>query len=373
LLRVALFACPREFRREYGDEIAAELEDRSPAPAALAAMLVNIAWTGALLRAETLARDAGFAMRTLAKSPAFVIVSIAAIALAIGVNVAVGSLTEQILLHPVPYEHAERLVYVFSTLKGARSDETSYPDLVDLARRNRTFAVLSGATGVSGTLTGRGEPLSLRGAAITAGYFDVLGIKPEIGRLLGASDLGKRRIVISDDLWHKRFAADPFIAGKEATIDDVAYTIAGVAPPHASTPSPNGFLHEQDYWVALDPHAQFARARGWYAIETIGRLDPGASIAGANADLARIASDLAREYPGTNRERGVRVVSLADAIVGEETPILLLIQAGVFMVFLIAAANVGSLLLARDGARARDAHAHGAGCDALADCATGRR
>lgn len=346
LLRFALIFCPREFRGEYRDQLAAGFAEHHPVSAAL-----DVLWTGITLHAENLARDLAFAFRTLRKAPLFVSVAILAIALAIGANVAVATMIEGILLKPLPFPNADRLVALTGTVHGSTGLSLSYADAQDYLRDNRTLTGISLMNTATATMTGAGAPVRLPGALVNAQYFDVLQIRPEIGRFFTAGDLGKNRIVISDDLWRRRFDADSAALGRTVQLDGKPATIVGVAPPKFANPLGQFFFHS-DYWSLVDPAVWNAHhSRGDYTFAAFGRLRSGVGLAAAQADLTRVAAQIIADHSDAQKGLGIQVQTMADEAVGSDRGVLFVLYASVLVVFLIAAANVANLMLTRATAR----------------------
>lgn len=353
MLRLALLLCPSEFRRHCAQELAADLDRTGEEALPLGLTCLNVAWTGLRLHAENTWRDVSYAARVLAKAPVFAVVAFVTISLAIAANVSAFSLLKGMLLDPMPYPQANRLAYISGTVRGDDQSNVDYPDVHDYALRNRTFSAISIETSVQGALTGIGRPVELLGWYVDGSYFSILGVHAELGRLLTAGDLSKRRIVISDALWRRRFGASVSVLGRRVMIDERAYTIVGVAPPQTYNPGP-GFMSLTDYWQPLNPRDQGTNWRGNYAFFAIGKLRPGVSWQQAQADLSRISAQLAREYPRFDSNRGVRVRPLADVLIAPMRTMVMILYGAALLVLLIAAANIGNLLLVRGAARERD-------------------
>lgn len=346
LLRFALVFCPREFRAEYRDQLTEAFAEHHAARAAF-----DVLWTGIMLHAENLARDLAFAFRTLRKSPLFVTVAILAISLAIGANVAVATMIDGILLKPLPFPAADRLVALTGTSNGSTDWSLSYADAQEYLHDNRTLSGISLMSAETATMTGAGAPLHLPGALVNTQYFDVLRIHPEIGRFFTAGDIGKNRFVISDDLWRRRFDADSSALGRTVRVDGKLATIIGVAPPKFANPQSQFFVHS-DYWAAVDPADWNAHhGREYYTFSAFARLRDGVGLAAAQTDLTRIAAQIVREHSDAQKGRGIRVQTMADEMVGSDRGVLFVLYASVLVVFLIAAANVANLMLTRATAR----------------------
>ncbi len=352
LLRLSLLFCPSEFRRRFADDLAADLDRDRSAPLPLTLTCLNVAWTGMRLHAENVWRDVAYAARVLAKAPLFVTIATLTIALAIAANLTAFSVLKGVLIDPLPYPHGARLAFITSVARGEDQTNIDYPDAQDYAQRSRTFEAISVETQAQGALTGRGRPVELQGWYTGADYFTILGAQPELGRLLSRADLGKLRIVISDALWRSRFRRFRVGVGRRVTIDGRVYAIVGVAPPYLRNPGP-GFVASSDYWLLIDPRDNPTSWRGHYSFFAIGLLRSGVSWGQAQADLSRIAAQLARQYPQFDAHRGVRVRSLADVLVAPMRTIVVMSYGAAILVLLIAAANIANLLLVRAAARDR--------------------
>lgn len=346
MLRFALLFCPREFREEYRDLLAAEFAEQNALRGA-----ADVLWTGMALHAENLGRDLSFALRTLRKSPLFVAVAVLAISLAIGANVAVATMIDGMLLRPLPFPAADRLVALTGTYHGSADWPLSYADAQDYLRGNRTLSGISLMSSEDATMTQAGAPLHLPGALVNDQYFDVLKIRPEIGRFFTASDIGKNRIVISDELWRRRFDADPAALGRTVQLDGKSATIVGVAPPKFANPQRQFFIHS-DYWTLVDPAIWNDRhSRQYYSFTAFGRLRSGVGLAAAQSDLSRVAAQIVQVHSDAQTGRGIRVQTMADEVVNSDRGVLFVLYASVLVVFLIAAANVANLMLARATSR----------------------
>lgn len=351
LLRLALFVCPREFRRQWAYDLSADLDPRRPDPLPLVRTCANVAWTGVRLHAENVWRDLSYAARVLAKTPVFFIVATLTIALAIAANLSAFSILKNVLLNPLPYPHGDRLTFISQTFRGEDQSTIDYPNAHDLALRNRTFDGIAVETSTHATLTGMGRPVELPGWSVGGEYFSVLGVRAEIGRLLGDKDVGAQNIVISDRLWRTRFSSSAGVIGRRLTLDGRDYSIVGVAPSNMGNPGA-GFIAAADYWMPIDLRS--ANWRGYHAFWAIGRMRPHVSIMQAQRDLSRVASELAGQYPNFDAQRGVLVRSLYDALIGPTRMLVLMFYAAAILVLIIAAANIVNLLLVRAAARERD-------------------
>ncbi len=347
LLNISLLACPPEFRRRFGAQIAADGTEYRGGQVLWAC--VNVLIAGLSMRFENLARDLGFAVRSLAKSPAYAIVAILAFALAIGANLAVASVLDAVLLRPLPFANADRLVLIS---QGTNLEtQISYANAADLMRRSKTLAGVAVLRETAATLTGRGRPRIMHGWIVSAEYFAVLGAHAQLGRLLSAKDSGTSHIVISDITWRRYFNADAHVLGNVLRLDGKDLTIVGVAPADFRDPAP-GELAQRAYWSAVDPHSILAGSRVWTGFHGVARLMPGVTVAAAQADAARILQGLSSKYPADFvGAQGVTVIPVLQAVVGSTQTLLWLLYAAVGMVLLIACVNIANLTMARIAAR----------------------
>jgi putative ABC transport system permease protein len=350
LLRAALLLCPPEFRRRFGDQIALDGSDNHGT--ALIATCWNVAMTGIALWIEDIARDLVYAVRALRKAPAYTIVTVLTFALSIGANVAVASAIDAVLLRPLPFPQADHLLLI--SQGNQLQTQISYQNARDVAAGSNT---LSGVGLIRETVatTNLGERAELlRGWVINESYFDVLGIRPERGRLLNSGDAGTANIVISDAAWRRWFGSSPRIIGAVVRLDDRAATIVGVLPRDFRDPVP-GSLAQRDYWSMVDPHSILAQSRVWTGFHGIARMMPGVGVEAARADMERVLSIDARRYPQDFvGAQGVTAVPVLAAIVGSTRQLLWLLYAAVGMVLLIACVNIANLTLVRIAARERE-------------------
>jgi putative ABC transport system permease protein len=284
------------------------------------------------------------AWRALRAHRAFAAAAIAITALAIGANTAVFSLVNAVLVSPLPFPDSSRLVEVNGRRLDSDRDPLSLPDYLDLRDTNHTFAFLTATFQWSANVTG-GDAERLQGMRATADFFSALGTPAALGRTLVAEDergSGRRVVVLSDGLWRRRFGADPAVVGQTIVLNGDSYTIVGVLPRAFVTP-----VREADliapFSTASDPR-RTARDMGF--LRVIGRLRPGVTMAQAAQDLDAIVARLRREYPTTNATHaGVTVLEWHSVLVGRVKPILMLLQAAVVLVLLVACANLANLFL----------------------------
>ena len=295
--------------------------------------------------------DLRYAGRALLKSPGFTTVAVLTLALGIGANTAIFSVVNGVLLKPLPFHEAERLVRVFEVTRGGLGT-ASPPNFTDWRADSSAFREMAAYTATAGVLGGAGDPQRVAGAAVTGGFFPVLAAGPLIGRAISESDavVGQDRVVVlSYGLWQRRFGADPGIAGRTLQLDGRDYTVTGVMPAGFEYPA------GAEMWVPLAfTEEDLETQRGAHYLDVIARLESGATVEQASSEMAAIADLLEARYPDSNTGSSAAVLPLREAIVGNARPALLILLGAVGFVLLIACANVANLLLARTAARKRE-------------------
>jgi putative ABC transport system permease protein len=306
--------------------------------------------------AEDLVRDARLSARSLARSPSFAAAALLTIALGVGATTAVFSVVRGVLLRPLPFPEPEELVTVWLTnpLQGKDEDVTSYPNFVDWREGSTTLSHVVGVASTLRTLSGGDEPEEVRSVLVTSGFFETLGVQPMLGRGFRAEevegDAESLVVVLSHELWTRRFAADPTVVGRTVMINDVPHEVIGVMAPGRRYPA------DAEMWVPLTfagGRATLRDARNTLWLPVVGRLAPGTRLEEAQAEMTAVAARLEQAFPG-NAGMGIGLEPLHETLVGDvRTPLLILLGA-VALVMLIAAANVANLLLARGTARSRE-------------------
>ncbi len=299
-------------------------------------------------RVEGVWQDLRFAARTFGSQPGFTAVALATLALGIGANTAVFSVLRAVLLEPLPLRDPEQVVLVVENdrLRGTSRENASFPDYLDMREGAAEFEHLAASQRMDVTLTGQGEPERLPAARVTANYFDVLGLNPEIGRFFGRGEDG---VVLSHGLWQRKFEGSPGVLGKVISLDGFHGTVLGVMPAKASALAPRG----AELWSSLE-RVTATQHRGQHSTRVLGRLRKGASVEQAQARVSGIMTRLEKEYPDDNLGRGATVIPLHEELAGSMRPALKALSLAVVVLLLIACVNIANLLLARASARGRE-------------------
>ena len=297
---------------------------------------------------DVLRRDLSFGTRSLRKTPGFTIAAALALALGIGATTAILSVVNAVLLRPLPYADADRLVVILS--KGR--NPVSPANFVDWRGQTRSFTDIAAAEYWTPNLTGADEPEHVFGLRLTAGMLPLLGVQPLLGRVFTSQEdaPGVEHVaVISYGLWQRRFGGAPAVIGRHVFLDGDRTTIVGVMPRSFQF-APFWATHAE-LWAPLALGSR-ATERGGGSLRLFARLRPGVTLAQARADLATVTARLEQQYPGTNREMTSQL--LKQKVVGDVQGALLVLLVAVAFVLLIACANVAHMLLARAASRQKE-------------------
>ena len=302
-----------------------------------------------------------FALRLFIKNPAFSAVAVLTLALGIGANTAIFSIINAVLLRPLPYPDADRIMVLNESAGPGQDFAVALPDYLDWRNDNTVFEHLAATHKESRNLSGipGRDPERISGAAVTRNFFNVVGLSPEIGRTF-SEDEDKAGappvVVISDRLWRRAFNADPSVLGGSITLHDQTYTVIGVMPPQMTSPQ------DSDFWMSMSRRSVGIWMQRFIhpMIYVWGKLKAGVTVDQARTEMKGIAARLQKAYPDTNGQETVVVTPLLENLVGKYRTNLGLLLGAVGLVLLIACANLANLFAARGAARAREFAIHAA-------------
>jgi putative ABC transport system permease protein len=298
---------------------------------------------------ECLMQDARYGVRMAVRNPTFAAVVVLTLGIGIGATTAVFSVVDAVLLNPLPFPHADRLVMVshYDRNAGAADERISPASFLDWRDRSRSFAAMATIEPYGLEIVSDGEPQNLRIWRVSDGFFETLGVPAALGRTFTADEYqpgGGNAIVLGHRFWQERFAGDRSVVGRTIQFTRQPYVVVGIMP--ADFDFPPG----RDLWVPRSLTDKDRQNRGVY-LTAIARLKADVTLEAASAELRGVADQLSREHPATNRNIGASMVSLRDRLVGHVRPYLILLTGAVVFVLLITCVNVANVLLARGVAR----------------------
>ena len=310
---------------------------------------------------DDLVADLRYAVRTLRRSPALAAAAVLTLALAIGANTAIFSAVSAVMLRPLPFADPDRLVMLWESNPDFHwvHEDAAPANVLDWKEQSGAFADVAAYPDFAGTttLTGFGEPRLLKSQPVTGNFFDVLGVRAELGRTFGDAETwvggGPRAVVVSHKTWRDVFGAERSLVGKSIVLDGESVEVAGVLPERFSVPGLDVDIWQTVGWHKTDRAQAFFRRAHW--VRAIGRIKPGITLEGANAALQTVVARLKRDYPGTNAHMGAGLTPLHDFLVGKTRLPLLVMLGAVALLLLIACGNVANLLLVRAAGREREA------------------
>jgi putative ABC transport system permease protein len=292
--------------------------------------------------------------RSLARVPGLAITVIVTLALGVGANAAIFSVVRGVLLRPLVNRDENRLIYIRQSAPGIGAENTTFsvPELEDLRSRVRTVAAFGDFSTIGFTMIGLGDPRMVRAGVVGGSYFEVMGLRPVVGRLLDASDDGPNAqgaAVLTHRFWTTALNSDPSVLGKTVRLGARSATIVGVLEPSVPYPAETELIAN----VVTSPHhlsATMVTGREHRMTELFGRLAPGAELEAARAELQAVHADIVREHPGTYSKQSnfsINAVRLRDQITSRARTVLLVLLAASGLVFIVACSNVANLILAR--------------------------
>jgi predicted permease len=300
---------------------------------------------------DSILQDVRYGLRRLWRERAFTTAAVLTLGLVIGVNGAIFSVVEAVLLRPLPFPEPDRLIEIYGTTKNSNRAEISVADLEELAAA-RSLQSIAAEQVQSVNLTGVEEPGRLIGGFVARSYFEILGVTPALGRGIGSEDEkpgGPSVCVLNYAVWRDRFGSDERVLGRSLVLNNEPHAVVGILPESFQPRYINA-----EVWIPVRHYPGYSRDRARTPVFALARLAPGATIEQARAELGGIMLRLAKEHPGTNRDRGVAVHALREIAVGSRRRPVLVLGAGATCVLLLGCANIAALLLSRGASRKRE-------------------
>ncbi len=350
---------PASFRDEYGGEMQAvfarqQRDARTPAARAVLWLrtVADTCVSAAVVHWDILAQDLRYSARTLGRSPGFAITALVVVGLGVGATTAAFSVTDFVLVRPLPFADADRLVKVWERRPGFPRMELSPANYRDWKALARSYEAFAAYRGLSVNLVAAARPLRIEGAVFTADLLPALGVRPMIGRTFTEADDREGApgtVLLSYGLWQQEFGGDASIVGSTVRLDDERYTIIGVMPPEFHFPSRDAQL-----WAPMRFAAVEFTDRNDNYLDVIARLRAGVSLEAASAEMDVVAAQLKQQYPKENQYTDASVTRLRDAVSQQARVMLWALLGAAACILLIACANLANLLLARAIDRRRE-------------------
>jgi predicted permease len=352
LFRLLLRLYPASFRAEYGGELwRVFVERRRDAGGLLATMalwlstIVDTVFSAAHSHWDISKQDLRYALRTMRRAPGFTATVMLVTALGIGANAAAFSLTDYVLLRPLPFRDASCLVVMWQSLRGRGTNELSPANYRDWKAASSSFEGMAASWSISANLVGQGDPERLEGAAVTADLLPLLGVQPAIGRAFTADDDREGApgtVLLAWGLWQTAFGGDTGVLGRKVTLDGEPYVVIGVMPPSFAYPG-----REAQFWKPMRFRAGAYDDRSDTFLRVVARLEPGVTMAQARAELDVISENLERAWPKDNEGVRATIASMRDQMSQAARLLVLALSGAAACVLLIACLNLANLLLAR--------------------------
>src|SRR5262245_43207707 len=299
---------------------------------------------------DALLSDLRYGLRLFRKSPVFTFVGIGTLTLGIGANAVIFSIVDAVVIRALPFDDPDRVVTIWedATRAGFPRNTPAPGNYLDWRRMAQSFSDIAATRGATASLTGDGTPEQIIGRATTPNFFNVLGVRPELGRTFTEAEdrEGARVVVISHGLWQRRYGGDPAVLGRTILLNDTRHEIVGIAPRAFAFRN-----RDIDYWIPIHFGPEQASNRGSHFLNVVGRLKANVSLEAAQDEMSSIARTLARLYPDNDRDLAIVLVPAKEDAIGNTRLELLVLMGAAAAVLLIACANLASLLLSRAAGR----------------------
>jgi predicted permease len=352
LYRLFLHLYPAAFRADYGEEMAAIFRARRrDARGRLArAVLWFEAFHEVIMNApavhwDLLKQDLRYTLRTLRRTPGFALTAVIIIALGVGANTAAFSVSDFVLLRPLPFPDADRLVTIWQTSTGYSRMELAPANIRDWRASATSYTDVGIYRGFSPIVLGAGEPRRIPGLAVNADLFRALGVQPAVGRIFADGEDTERAtktVILGHRLWLTAFGGAPSILGRTIVLDEEPYEVVGVMPRAFQFPSA-----ETELWIPMVLSPDDAGDRTNNEFYAVARLKPGATLESARTEMELLAAQSRRAYPKENENTGATVLTLRELLTGPSRTIVLALNGAALCVLLIVCANLANLLLTR--------------------------
>ncbi len=359
LYSALLYLLPASFRSEYGSEMRAVYAHRRRDVASLFGWLAlwletvaDLIVTALQAHWDVLRQDLRHTFRTLRRSPGFALTAVVVTALGVGATTAAFSITDHVLIRPLPFPDSQRLVALFERVPNYPEMEFSPANYRDWKRMNSVFESMGAYRGLSVNLNGDGQPRSLVGSSVTSDVFPMLGVKPALGRVFSADDDragAAGTAILSDTLWRSGFGADPGVLNKKVILDGKPYIVIGVMRPDFYFP-----VREVALWTPMRFEASDFEDRSNNYLYVVAKLPPGTAASHALAQMNVIAAQLEKQFPKENAHVSVVVESLRDQVPSRSKMLLYALVAAALCLLLITCTNLANLLLARGMVRRKE-------------------
>lgn len=364
IFRLLLRLLPEEFRAAYAQDMAATFRaERREGASAVVVMrtMADVLRRAPGIHLDILRRDLRLAIRTLTARPVALVAAVLTLTIGLGANVAMYAVVRTVLLAPLPYQDADRLVAVRESMAGgADSGTMGYLTFTDIKTRATSFANLIAASQGIATLAGGGQDAErVNTMRVSREYFDMIGAVPALGRTFTEAEdkpgAARRVVILSDSLWRRRFHADPSVIDRTVELSGIPFKVVGVLPATYQDLVAARLYQGAEIWTPLgyDPAAVFA-CRTCRHLRVFGRLAPGVTTAQATVELNRLFDAFERDSPKEYHQAGGEVLRLADLFLGPVRPVLLALWAGVAALLLVACGNVAHLLMLRASERSEE-------------------